>query len=333
MNSITFYNREKLKQHTRWRWGEEKMGETVRVVPNWQAVKESNAPYVILGIPEDIGVRANYGKAGTAKAWNACLDAFCNIQSNEYTKPENAIILGEINCNKKLLEAQQLDPEDPFLPTKMGSLIKEIDDKVSEVIEKIVSFNKIPIVIGGGHNNSYGNLKGTSKAFGKAINCVNMDAHSDFRTLEHRHSGNGFSYAFEEGFLNNYYIVGLHRNYTSASLFSKLNEMKDRIQFTLFEEILMEKPSFSEALLEAKNFIEETPFGVELDLDAIAGMGSSAQSPTGFTLEQARQYVQFFANHKNCTYFHFCEGAPAFENHTNQVGKTLAYLISDVISL
>jgi formiminoglutamase len=46
------------------------------------------------------------------------------------------------------------------------------------------------------------------------VNAINFDAHSD-RILEGRHSGNGFSYAYEEGFLKKYFIFGLHENYTS----------------------------------------------------------------------------------------------------------------------
>jgi hypothetical protein len=34
------------------------------------------------------------------------------------------------------------------------------------------------------------------------VNAINFDAHSTF-ILEGRHSGNGFSYAYEEGFLKN----------------------------------------------------------------------------------------------------------------------------------
>jgi formiminoglutamase len=47
------------------------------------------------------------------------------------------------------------------------------------------------------------------------VNAINFDAHSDFRILEGRHSGNGFSYAYEEGFLKNILFFGLHENYTS----------------------------------------------------------------------------------------------------------------------
>lgn len=333
MSSVVFYNREKLKQYIHWRWGEEKWGEVVGVVSSWQEVKENPSKYVLLGIAEDIGVRANNGKAGTAKAWEACLSALCNIQKNEFTQPENAIILGEINVQEEMLEAQSLDTEDPFYTTKVGALIKQIDDKVTETITQIVGFNKVPILIGGGHNNSYGMLKGTSIAFGKSIHCVNMDAHTDFRALEHRHSGNGFSYAVEENYLENYFILGLHKNYTSAAVFDKMEGMKNTIQFCLFEELLTEKISLTEAFQKAKKHISNDTFGVELDLDAIKGMGSSAQSPSGFTLEEARKYVVYFKKQKNCAYFHFCEGAPEYELHPNQVGKTLAYLVSDVVGV
>jgi formiminoglutamase len=46
------------------------------------------------------------------------------------------------------------------------------------------------------------------------VNAINFDAHSTF-ILEGRHSGNGFSYAYEEGFLKNILFFGLHENYTS----------------------------------------------------------------------------------------------------------------------
>ena len=71
---------------------------------------------------------------------------------------------------------------------------------------QIVLADKKPIIIGGGHNNAYGNIKGTSLAIGEPINVINFDAHSDFRPEEGRHSGNGFSYAYTEGFLNYYFI-------------------------------------------------------------------------------------------------------------------------------
>jgi formiminoglutamase len=82
----------------------------------------------------------------------------------------------------------------------------------------------------------------------------------------------------------------------------------------------------------AKRFCTNKPFGLELDMDAIRAMGSSALSPSGFTLEEARQYLSYFSKLKNCQYIHICEAAPKHELHHNQVAKALSYLVSDVIS-
>ncbi len=331
--SVIFYNKEVLKQQTRWRYGEVKFGEEAVTIDNWEELKESKAQYVLVGIPEDVGVRANYGSPGAAKAWKKCLSALCNVQSNEFTNAKNLVILGEIDCAMEMQDAHQLTSDDPFYPTKIGSLVKEIDNKVSDTIEKIVRANKTPIIIGGGHNNSYGNLKGISLAYSKPIHCINMDAHTDFRPLEHRHSGNGFSHAYEDGFLGNYFIFGLHRNYTSASVFDRMEEFKKRVKFNLFEDLIfLEKNTLLNNFKEGQKHVVHDIFGLELDLDAIAGMGSSAMTPTGFSLEEARQFIRYFSKHKNCGYVHLCEGAPEKGLFPNQVAKALANFITDIIS-
>ena len=329
--SLQFYTREDFKKHTSTRQGEEKFGQAVGLVNSWQALEKSDATYVLLGIPEDVGVRANMGRSGADKAWSSCLSALCNIQSNTYTNPSNTVILGEVDCKAEQQSACKLDIKDPNYQSKIGSLVQQIDIKVSRVIAKVISVNKIPVIIGGGHNNSYGNIKGAATALKAGINCINLDPHTDFRALEHRHSGNGFSYAMEEGYLEKYYILGLHKNYTSGAVFEKMEAMKEKIQYSFFEDYITGTP-FKQMLEQAKNFCANSPFGLELDMDAIKQMGSSAISPSGFSLQQAREYVSYFSRLKNCKYIHICEGAPVRELHYNQVAKAISYLVSDVIS-
>ncbi|MEI9959443.1 MAG: arginase family protein [Ferruginibacter sp.] len=80
-----------------------------------------------------------------------------------------------------------------------------IDEEVENMLKVIAAAKKIPIVIGGGHNNAYPIIKGVAKGLVKAgaiplaqINCVNLDAHTDYGATEGRHSGNGFKYAEED---------------------------------------------------------------------------------------------------------------------------------------
>jgi formiminoglutamase len=330
MSLLKIYSEKDIASFLNKRIGETKFGEKVSFIKTFDDLKNHPAKYVLLGIPEDIGVRANFGNPGTSKAWEAALGSLLNIQHNHLTNAENVILLGEIDCETQMKQAENISKEENHYAEALGELVTQIDHKVSEVVKKIIEAGKFPIIIGGGHNNSFGNLKGTSGALQKPINCINFDAHTDFRALEHRHSGNGFSYAFENGFLERYFIFGLHRNYTSESVFNTIDKNTKRVKFNLFEDISVKQIlSFSEALQEAENFCCKDNFGIELDLDAIEMMGSSAISPSGFTFTEARKFVSHFSKNEMARYLHICEGAPSAGVFPNQVGKTIAYLVSD----
>ena len=92
MSSLQLYSKEHLRSFIHLRKGEKKFGESVHSVTSLSALKDHPAKYVLFGIPEDIGVRANHGKPGTAKAWNACLSSLLNMQSNTHTNAEDLIV-------------------------------------------------------------------------------------------------------------------------------------------------------------------------------------------------------------------------------------------------
>lgn len=333
MRVLKIYSENDISALIKKRAGETKIGEKISLVEKIEDLKNHSAKYVILGIPEDIGVRANYGNPGTSKAFHAALMSLLNIQNNYLTNAENVILLGEIDCKKQMEQADSIELSDSHFAEELGGLVTQIDHKVSLVIQQIVSAGKFPIIIGGGHNNSYGNLMGSSNGLNNKINCINFDAHTDFRSLEHRHSGNGFSYAFEDGYLDKYFVFGLHRNYTSEGVFNSMKENSKNIGFNLFEDISIKNTlTFSEALSEAEKFCCDKSFGIELDMDAIEMMGSSAISPSGFSITQARIFVDYFSKLQHAKYLHICEGAPSMGIFSNHVGKAIAYLISDAIA-
>ena len=166
----------------------------------------------------------------------------------------------------------------------------------------------------------------------KKINCINFDAHSDFRPLEGRHSGNSFSYAFSEGLLQNYAMVGLHENYIPQPVFDELKKYPDRIHFTLFEDIfLKEEFSFKDSVLQATDFTGDSYCGIELDMDAVQNIPSSAKTPSGISANQARQFVIWTARNTCAAYLHIAEAAPVLSHikTDNKTGKLIAYLVSD----
>jgi formiminoglutamase len=327
-----------LAKITNHRSGEIKFGEKMIVIPpgidKINFIKESEAKYVLLGIPEDIGVRANYGRPGAASAWQSAIKSIANIQHNRFCKGSNIIVLGQINVSQEMRDVENLDFNDIDDRSKLSQLVEKIDKEVSHIIFTIIKAGKTPIIIGGGHNNAYGNIKGAALAKGKPVNAINFDAHSDFRILEGRHSGNGFSYAYEEGFLKKYFIFGLHENYTSKSVLDIIKKLEDRVRYNTYDSVNIRKEKdFNREMITALDFIKNDAFGIEVDLDAIPNIASSAMTISGFSVEELRQFVSFFGEHKNAAYLHICEGAPDLDNspNNNLIGKLIGYLVTDFI--
>jgi len=81
----------------------------------------------------------------------------------------------------------------------------------------------------------------------------------------------------------------------------------------------------------AHEFIKNDNYGIEIDLDAIPNIASSAMTFSGFSVEELRQFISFFGQNQNTTYLHICEGAPDLgeEKNNHLIGKLIGYLVTD----
>lgn len=313
------------------RQGEIKLGEKIQLLnpsTSWESgIQSSSAQFVLLGIPEDIGVRANGGIGGAHTAWLPFLQSFVNIQSTKGFSGEEALLLGSLDFSAWIQESQEMSVE------QLRALVAHIDVEVFPIIKTIVAAGKIPIVIGGGHNNAYPIIKGAVLAKQSSIDVINLDAHSDYRMTEGRHSGNGFRFAMLENYLANYALVGLHKNYNSESVVSEM-VANPQIQMSFYEDIFVhQKLSFEAAIQQAITFTGSGARGIELDLDCIQNVLSSAMTPVGISILQARQYLSICALQKDVAYLHIAEGATVLANGRQDwsTGKLIAYLVSDFV--
>jgi len=328
MSNLQVISAEEVNSLITVRDGEVKLGERVHTpeVADWvESLKACPARFVLLGIPEDIGVRANYGVGGTHTAWSEALKAILNLQNTDSLSGDSLAILGCFNFSDWMKKADHMDI--PGLRDTVG----RIDEEVFQVVREIIAAGKVPIVVGGGHNNCYPLLKAASVAHGVPVNCINLDPHSDFRAIEGRHSGNGFRYAKMEGYLRKYAIIGLHRNYNSQTVLEVLQADED-VQYSFYEDMFLHEPDrFHSTIEQAIRFTSGTPTGIELDLDAIAGVLASAATPSGITVLQARQYITWCAQLSTPAYLHLPEGITNRNDGSMDpsTGKLLAYLVSD----
>ncbi len=317
-----YCNENSLADLLKTRKGEVKLGEKISFGAGF---KLSNARFVVLGIEESIGVKANLGVGGTHTAWNAFIKAFLNIQDTLKMDGGNIHILGNFNFQSLADAANSVE--------EYRDLVPIIDDAVSPLMQEIVEAGKIPIVIGGSHANAYPIIKGVSLAKKKPSNVINLDAHADFRALEGRHSGNPFSTAKAEGFLADYNILGLHENYNSQNMLDEIAKHKG-IRYYFWEDIyLRKKISFEEALSDFIQLNQNKSCGIELDMDSIAGVLSSAMTPSGFSTTEARYYAYQCGHHLQASYLHICEAATELETgqKDHNTGKLLSYLVSDFV--
>lgn len=299
------------------REGEHKLGDAL--APDW---RDPRCRYVLLGICEDIGPRANNGLAGARNGWDAFLPAFLNFQANRFIQPSTLHLLGRID---------PVGPDEGQDAAAMRERVSALDAFVQETVLPIMAAGKVPIVIGGGHNNAYPLIRAVAAVHGRPVDVVNLDPHADCRPLEGRHSGNSFSYGIADGSIAQYTVFGLHRARNNEAILRFMDD--HQVAHSFFEDYLMEPGRFHrdlDAFLAAKG----TPLAVELDMDVIRHMPSSAFSPSGMVLEDARFYLRrIMASPRPVHYIHLPEAAPNTPSQGRIVGKALACLVHDVLSV
>lgn len=339
-----FYNKQDILALTKIRKFETKLGERLQVVSNANeleaSLKNSKAKFVLFGVPEDIGVKANNGVGGADTCWSPFLQSFLNIQSNDFLDGQEILLLGHFDFSDiaSLIDNNAQSTDEKILAYRHA--VNTVDAEVEQLMHIITQNRKMPIVIGGGHNNAYPCIRGAAKGWHKAgvisiaeINAINLDAHADYRPMEGRHSGNGFRYAEEDGYLEKYCVIGLHENYITQNTWMDMvnNPFVDCITY---EDIFVkEKQNFMQAVAHAAGFTEDTLCGIELDLDCIENTLSSATSPSGISSQNARQFVNYTASTTRPAYLHICEGATKLSDGRTdaQTGKLISYLVSDFV--
>ena len=296
------------------RQGELKLAETINFGP-----ETIESEFVILGISEDIGPQMNDGFSGAKKGFGVFLQAFQTVQSNKFCSGENVGVLGEITQNIKFESIN-----------KNKGAVEELDDFILNVLTENISKRQKLIVIGGGHNNAFPLLKNLSILDTKRIHAVNIDPHADCRSIEYRHSGNPFSCAINEDVIHNYSIFGLHESYNNTYILDYLD--RNGCYYKTFENWL-DDPNlwWSEFENFGNTASNDKSYSLDIDLDAISFLPTSALTPSGFSIEEIRKMIRSLSSNVDFSILHLPEGAPETENEHRLYGKIISYFVLDFI--
>jgi formiminoglutamase len=281
------------------------------------AIKSST--FVILGISEDIGPQLNKGFAGANIGFTSFLSAIQNVQSNSFIQGSEIGVLGEIIQN-----------EDFTTNNENRNIIDELDEFLIEILNLYLENHQTLITIGGGHNNAYPLLKYTKESRIKSVHAINIDPHADCRMTDYRHSGNPFSYAFKDGYLNQYSVLGLHESYNNQFILDFINSHD--VSSFYFEDYLDDETRFWKHIEDISQKSNELfNYTLDLDIDAIAFAPSSALTPSGFSIEDGRRIIRKLSSNIKFQSFHLPEGAPKTDTEIRNYSKMITYFVMDFI--
>lgn len=227
--------------------------------------------FALIGFSCDTGITRNQGREGARLGPQLFRKYFGNLALNGAI-PE-LYDLGDIHCDDDDLAQAQED--------------------LAYLVQWALEQKLVPLLIGGGHEISWGGYSGAFKALaGETLGIINFDAHFDLRPLGRggANSGTSFTQIAELCSAHNkefkYQVIGLQPASNTISLFERAETLK--VRFISAEQI--EQLGLDAAKADIQRFLlENEHIYLSICLDVLAqayAPGVSAPQPLGLTPNQ-----------------------------------------------
>lgn len=262
----------------------------------------------LIGFESDAGVHRNGGRIGAAEAPDLIRSAFYRMTPDPADKGrfsgvmKQLIDLGNLNGNAlELGEAQQL---------------------LGELTATALRQNEIPVILGGGHETSFGHFLGYAEA-GIPVSILNWDAHADVRPLKNGlpHSGSPFFQALEHesGMLKHYTVCGLNRHSTAQAHLAYLGEFMQQHRAAWYFKGELNKRVIGNIYDRQKGAVMVT-----MDMDALhqhIAPGVSAPNADGLSPELWLHAARCAGRHPGVRSFDLVEMNPRYDTdgHTARI--------------
>jgi formiminoglutamase len=137
---------------------------------------------VLVGFPQDEGVRRNQGRPGAAAAPEAIRRWLYRLTPYDGATGADLAGLGLLDLGNLRIHGD----------------LEETQQALGEVVAALLTAGAVPVVLGGGHETAFGHYLGYVRA-GRPVAILNLDAHLDVRPcIDGRgHSGSPFRQALE----------------------------------------------------------------------------------------------------------------------------------------
>ncbi len=268
-----------------------RLGETVSA----ETDSYENAQVVIVGCPQDEGVKRNKGRVGAALAPDEIRRQFYKLTT--------------FGISAKIFDLGN---------TIIKPTLEETHDAHCEVVTQLLKDGKTVISLGGGNDVSYPDGKAMAEAFG-AGNWLgfNIDAHFDVRADEVRNSGTPYRQLLDEKLLlpENFAEMGYQPQAASPVYYDYLKQLG--VMMKSVEEMRNAgcgMLNWFEFFIESHKTVSNIFWGFDVDaVRASDAPGVSAPSPIGLTAEEFVTLAGYAGSKKENRLIEFTEVNPNFD--------------------
>ena len=248
--------------------------------------------FVIVGCPQDEGVRRNQGRPGAAEAPDKIRQA-----------------LYKLSAPAKLQEGLLFDAGN----TLIGETLEETHQNQTQVVAQLVKDDKIAIILGGGNDISYPDGVALSKRYSKFL-AINVDSHFDVRENNQRNSGTPYRQLLEEKIIDpkHFYELAIQPLANSAVYSDYLK--KKKVTAVMLEQLRKKGVEKTLKYILKSDKSKSIFWGIDMDsVRSSDAPGVSASYPTGLTAEEILSITAIAGQDKRSRILEISEVNPKFD--------------------
>lgn len=283
---------------------------------------QGNLGFAFLGYPCEKGIIKNKGRTGAALGPDRIRERLSNLP---WHFPQDVFIF----------DAGDISGRD--------SILEETQNSLSQAVERILSLNLFPILLGGGHDIAYGHYRGVfnhikDRGRGEKIGIINFDAHFDLRSYsEGPSSGTMFkqiaSHATNNGTNYSYLCLGILKQCNTAHLFNTADRLG--VEYILAEN--MKSCDLLPSLQTIDNFIKRHDYiYITVCADVFSSAyapGVSAPQPFGLAPEKVLIFLEHILQSQKVISFDIAEISPKLDVNgiTSNLAANVIFSLVDTI--
>lgn len=276
--------------------------------------------FAFIGFCCDEGVKRNLGRPGAANGPQSIRKELANLPCN-FTMEVGLFDAGNVYCENITLEESQA--------------------LLADAIQKILSLNLFPIVLGGGHEVAFGNYNGVLNYLSQHtpapnIGIVNFDAHFDLRPYPNGgSSGTMFKQIAdickERNLKYSYFCIGIQKHSNTNELFKTADNLG--ANYILAKDIIdSDNWNVFEKLDDFVNSQDHIYITICSDVFSTAfAPGVSASQPLGLDPERVLKFIKYILKSNKVISFDIAEVSPRFDQD-NTTANLASVLIFSVIN-